>query len=184
MKVCYVDESGNGPQDPCLVMVGIVVDAHRLSRTRQEFSEIFEDVQTLFQENLKELKGSKMIFGRDRWRNVDPNIRKRIAGYLCNWIVNRKHHIAMSAIDRQRFAQHNSRTFEPVSSDPWLAAALHIALQLQKHHQGKLKNKGHTFLFMDENKQKADPLAELMFELPEWTDLIIVAARSRNVWIR
>src|SRR5579875_3185863 len=170
MKVCYVDESGNSDQDPCLVMVGIVVDAHRLNRTRQEFSEIFEDVQRLFQENLKELKGSKMIFGRDRWRNVDPDTRKRIAGFLCRWVTDRKHNLAMSAIDRHRFKQGDATMFARVSSDPWLAASLHIALQLQKHHQSNRKNKGHTFLFMDENKRKADELAELLFEPPEWTD--------------
>ena len=27
MTVCYVDESGNAAQDPCLVMVGVSVDA-------------------------------------------------------------------------------------------------------------------------------------------------------------
>ena len=170
MKVCYVDESGNNANDPCLVMVGIVVDAHRLNRTREEFGEIFDEVQGLFQENLKELKGAKMIFGRDRWRNVDAETRKRIAGSLCRWVADRKHHIAMSAIDRQRFAQVNATPFAPAPSDPWLAASLHIALQLQKHHQRTRKNKGHTFLFMDENKQKADQLAELLFEPPEWTD--------------
>lgn len=130
MKVCYVDESGNRDHDPCLVMVGIVVDAHRLSRTRQEFSEVFEVVQRLFQDNLKELKGSKMIFGRDRWRNVDPDTRKRIAGFLCEWVTDRKHNLAMSAIDRQRFKQVDATMFTPVSSDPWLAASLHIALQI------------------------------------------------------
>src|SRR3990170_485665 len=62
MKVCYVDESGNGEQDRCLVMVGIVVDALRLNRTREEFNEVFDVVQSLFQENLRELKGAKIIF--------------------------------------------------------------------------------------------------------------------------
>jgi hypothetical protein len=170
MKICYVDESGNGEQDRCLVMVGIVVDAHRLNRTREEFNEVFDVVQSLFQENLRELKGAKMIFGRDRWRNVDPSTRKRIAGFFCNWVVNRKHHIALSAIDRQRLTQVDGTAFAQVAADPWLAGSLHIALQLQKHHQGKDKNKGHTFLFMDENKRTADQLAELLFAPPDWTD--------------
>ena len=153
MKICYVDESGNQDSDRCLVMVGIVVDAHRLNRTREEFSEVFDVVQSLFQENLKELKGSKMIFGRDRWRNVDPDIRKLIAEFFCNWVVNRKHHIALAAIDRDRLAKVDGTAFSQASSDPWLTASLHIALQLQKHHQGEDKNKGHTFLFVDENKK-------------------------------
>lgn len=152
MKACYVDESGNRAEDPCLVMVGIVVDVHRLNRTRAEFIEIFDDVQRLFVENLREIKGAKMIFGRDRWRNVDADIRKRIAGSLCKWVADRKHHIALAAIDRRRFQQADGGPFPQVSADPWLACSLHIALQLQRHHQGKEKNKGHTFLFIDENK--------------------------------
>lgn len=170
MKVCYVDESGNQDQDPCLVMVGIVVDTLRLSRTQEEFKEIFDIVQGLFQENLRELKGSKMIFGRDRWRSVDRTIRKRIAEFFCNWVVNRKHHIVLAAIDRKRLDQIGGKDFPEVANDPWLAASLHIALQLQKHHQSKAKNKGRTFLFVDENKRAADQLAELLFAPPDWTD--------------
>lgn len=170
MKVCYVDESGNSSHDPCLVMVGIVADAHRLNRTRTEFNEIFDEVQSLFKENLKELKGAKMIFGRDRWRNVDRATRERICSFFCKWVADRKHHIALAAIDRRRFERADRSAVPQVSADPWLAASLHIALQLQKHHQAKAKNKGHTFLVMDENKQKADDLAELLFEPPDWTD--------------
>jgi hypothetical protein len=44
VKVCYVDETGNTAQDPCLVMVGILVDAYRLNRTREEFADIFDEV--------------------------------------------------------------------------------------------------------------------------------------------
>jgi len=171
MKVCYVDESGNNEKnDPCLVMVGIVVDAYRLNRTREEFGEIFDTIQRLFQDNLKELKGAKMIFGRDRWRKVDPETRQRITRFLCNWVVKRKHHIVLAAIDRERFKQSDRSRFPEVDDDPWLACSLHIALQIQKYHQGKKKNKGRTFLFIDENKQGADKLSELLFKPPEWTD--------------
>jgi hypothetical protein len=75
----------------------------------------------------------------------------------------------VSAIDRNLFKKSEVR-FDQSPSDPWLAAGLHIALQIQKFHQGRQKNKGHTFLIMDENKQKADQFAELLFETPEWTD--------------
>lgn len=78
MKVCYVDESGNQSTDPCLVMVGLLVDAARLTRTREELGKIFDDIESLFGQTLKELKGTKILSGRDRWRNVDPNVRKGI----------------------------------------------------------------------------------------------------------
>ena len=170
MKICYVDESGNSPQDPCLVMIGVLVDAYRLNRTREEFAEIFDEIQSLFEENLRELKGSKMIFGRDRWRRVDPEVRKRIAGYLCNWIAVRKHHLALSAIDRKKLNEDQTAGVPKDCRDDWLAAGLHIALQIQKANQGKDKNKGHTFLIFDDNKFKADALSDLLWQPPEWTD--------------
>lgn len=171
MKTCYVDESGNNTQDPCLIMVGVVVDAARLNRTREEFAEVFDIVQGLFHDNLKELKGAKMIFGRDRWRKIDPVIRKRIGQFFCNWLTTRKHYLAVSAIDRFRFTSSNGCTCTvDVDNNPWLAASLHIALQLQKHHQAVKGNKGHTFLFIDENKKEADRLTELLFSPPSWTD--------------
>ncbi len=179
MKVCYVDESGNQPQDPCLVMVGIIVDAARLNRTREEFAEIFDLVQSLFQENLRELKGSKMIFGKDRWRNIDPELRKRIAQYFCDWLARRKHHIALAGIDRHRLSEVGAANFPELQGDPWLAAAVHVALQIQKHHQGSQSNKGQTFLFFDENKAKADFLAELVFAPPAWTDAYYERDRKR-----
>lgn len=170
MKVCYVDESGNQEHDPCLVMVGLIIDTARLNRTREEFKEVFSIVQGLFDEDLKELKASKIISGGGRWRNVSPDIRKKIAEFFCGWIVDRKHNIALAAIDRSQFARMKESQANQPNFDPWLGTSLHIALQLQKHHQMQKKNKGRTYLFVDENKRYADRLAELLFDPPEWTD--------------
>lgn len=168
MKVCYVDESGNNGADPCLVMVGILADVTRLNRTVAEFGEIFGLVESLFEENLRELKGAKMIFGRDRWKKIDADTRKRLAGTICKWVGDRKHHLVMAAIDRATFG----RAPDPglPKRDPWLAAALHIALQVQKNNQEHAKNKGRTFLIFDENKAGADHLSELLWAPPAWTD--------------
>ena len=170
MKICYVDESGNTAQDPCLVMVGILVDSARLHRTQKEFADVFDIVQGLFKENLRELKGSKMILGRDRWRKVDPDIRKLIAGYFCSWIAQRKHRLIVTAIDRTKL-EGTKKDGEPAERrDGWLAAGLHVALQLQKTNQTSGNNKGHTFLIFDDNKVKADALSDLLWKPPAWTD--------------
>ncbi|CAB3395123.1 DUF3800 domain-containing protein [Kyrpidia spormannii] len=165
MKLCYVDESGNPTQDPCFVMVGILVDAHRLNKTREEFSWYFNQVRDLFTEPLRELKGSKIIHGRDRWRNIDLKTRKTIVDSFCNWIQERKHHLALAAIDYKKWAEKDN-----LVRDRWLACALHIALQMQKRNQNTSNNKGRTLLFFDENKAKADRLAELLWDPPDWTD--------------
>ena len=170
MKVCYVDESGNTAQDPCLVMVGVLVDAARLRKTRREFAEVFDIVQGLFVESLRELKGSRMMRGRDRWRKVDPGTRKQIAGYFCNWIGQRKHRLVVTAIDRAKLKE-TEKDGEPAERrDGWLAAGLHVALQIQKANQASRSNKGHTFLIFDDNKVKADALSDLLWKPPAWTD--------------
>lgn len=170
MKICYVDESGNATTDPCLVMVGVLVDAVRLNRTRQEFAEIFDDIEALFDESLRELKASKMIHGRDRWRRIDPEKRKRIASLLCSWLVERKHKLVLAAVCRDRLRKSPKDGAPDKLADPWLAGALHVALQIQKANQGKAKNKGNTLLIFDENKKKADCLSEFLWLPPEWTD--------------
>ncbi len=168
MKVCYVDESGNNDADPCLVMVGILADVARLNRTVVEFGEIFDEVQKLFQENLRELKGAKMIFGRNRWKKIDAQTRKGLAETICKWVCARKHHLVIAAVDRVAFS--NSKGPWLPRQDPWLAAALHIALQLQKNNQEHAKNKGRTFVIFDENKIGSDNLSELLWAPPSWTD--------------
>ena len=180
MKVCYVDESGNNTRDPCLVMVGVVVDTARLNRTREEFAGVFDIVQGLFEESLKELKGAKMVFGKDRWRRIDPKIRKVLAQFFCDWIGRRKHRLAVSAIDRAKLKTTGCDAFPALADNPWLAASLHIALQIQKSHQSAKANKGQTFLFVDENKQYADALAELLYEPPDWTDTYYARGKKQQ----
>jgi len=151
-------------------MVGVFADAIRLHRTREEFGNIFDEVQGFFTDSLKEIKGAKMLSGRDRWRKIDPENRERIAEKFCGWLKGRKHHIALSAVDRKknRLLQHS--LLPDFCGDPWLMAATHIALQIQKVNQSLRNNKGVTFLMFDENKAKANTLAELLWDPSAWTD--------------
>jgi hypothetical protein len=172
MKVCYIDESGNQSAEgsPFFVMVGIVADAQRMSRTKEEFSGILEEVAALFPEALKELKGSKIFNGQDRWRKVEPTTRKEIVRRLCEWIGERKHGLALAAIDRERFTNNVAGVPRELAGDCWLAGAMHIVLQVQRAHQSIPKNKGQTFVIFDENKKKVDALPELLHRPPDWTD--------------
>ena len=63
MKVCYVDESGNQDTDPCLVMVGLLIDTSRLNRSKIEFGDLFDRAEALFREKLQELKASRIADG-------------------------------------------------------------------------------------------------------------------------
>jgi hypothetical protein len=100
---------------------------------------------------------------------VHHDVRKQIIQFFCEWLVDRKHSIAFSAIDRRKFNASVQKTFPELDGNLWLAAGLHIALQLQKYHQSKDYNKGHTFLFFDENRD-THKLSEMVFSPPAWSD--------------
>jgi len=170
MKFCYCDESGMQDKDPCFIAVGIVIDAARLNRTKDAFGDIFDTIQKLFPEQLRELKGSKLLLGRDRWRNIDPTIRKTICESLCNWIGHRKHDLIITAIDREKYTATKATVPEELQRGVWVAGMTHLALQLQKLHQNERNNKGRTLLIIDDNKQFADHLAEVLWLPPAWTD--------------
>jgi hypothetical protein len=170
MKFCYADESCDDRAEKVQVMVGIVADAQRLNRSRSEFSEIFALVEEQYPEALKELKGSRIFYGRGGWREVPPEIRKAVFRLFCEWIAGRKHALAVSAIDIEAFRTRLPANYPGPLRDLWVAGAVHIALQLQKLHQTLKKNKGHTVLIFDENKQMADRLNEVLFTPPAWTE--------------
>lgn len=180
MKFCYCDESGHGDGDPCFVAVGIIVDAARLNRTADAFAELFAAIQAHSAEQLREIKASKLLMGRDRWRQVDPEIRKRICESLCQWIIDRKHTLILTAIDRTKFVAVKDDAPAEVQRGYWLAGMTHLALQLQKLHQGEPNNKGRTVLLIDDNKQFADHLAEVLWAPPAWTDTYYQKGRRQE----
>jgi hypothetical protein len=119
---------------------------------------------------LRELKGSRIFYGHGGWRQVDPEIRKDIFHQFCGWLADRKHLLALSAIDVARFGKDLTPDYPDELKDLWLAEAVHVALQLQRFHQSIKKNKGHTVLIFDENKIKADKLNAVLFAPPQWTE--------------
>lgn len=165
MKIAYVDETGTDGKSPVLVMVGVVADTSRLSRTQEEFEALFDELGDLATKTLTELKSTEIYRGRRSWRGVDGDERHSVISGLCSWVGQRKHHLTLAAIDFQRWGKHGDGRME----DEWLAAALHTALQIQRANQGIKKRKGVTFLVFDEQKQKSDALAELLFDPPAWT---------------
>lgn len=124
----------------------------------------------MFPEALRELKGSRIFYGHGGWRQVAPEIRKDIFHRFCGWLGDRKHQLALSAIDIARFGADLPADYPDELKDLWVAGATHIALELQRLHQRLGKNKGHTVLIFDENKMKADRLNAVLFTPPEWTE--------------
>ena len=110
-----------------------------------------------------------MIFRRDRWRKMDSEIRKRIASYFCGWVGQRKHRLIVTAIDRTKLKEIEKDGDSAERRDEWLAAELHVALQIQKANQTSGNNMGTSFLIFDDNKVRADMLSNLICKTP-WTN--------------
>lgn len=166
VKLCYVDETGTDGQSRLVVMVGIVADSRRLHRTQTDFADTFARLGEGTVKELRELKSVELYRGHGPWKGVDGPDRAAIIGDLCAWLCERKQDIALAAIDVERFREDSLHE----DLDHWMTAALHIALQVQRAHQGLKKRKGSTFLIFDEHQRHADRLAELLFDPPEWTD--------------
>ena len=165
VKICYVDETGTDGQSPLIVMVGVIADSQRLHRTRTEFEAVMERLDQVSRRAIRELKSSELYKGNGPWRDVCGVDRHALIGDLCQWLCDRKHHLALTALDRKAVLE------SPLYDlDAWMSAALHIALQVQRRFQAEKSNKGRTFLVFDENKRQADPLAEMLFNPPSWTD--------------
>lgn len=168
MKLCYVDETGTDGASPLVVFVGVIADVARVHRTRLEFEELFRNIAELPDKAIAELKGSNVYYGNGRWKGVDGEARHAAITRLCQWVSNRKHALALAALDTSRFDESDLRNLTGL--DIWMSGAVHIALQAQKAHQQISKNKGATFLVFDEHKVKGDAFAELLFDPPGWSD--------------
>ena len=177
MKVCYIDESGAEGQSKCVVMVGVLVDALRLNRTRLEFADIFDGAQQALGGPISELKGTKILYGRDRWKALKdaPGKRQEFIRRLCRWASERDAHLILTGIDFDKYKVEAKPDQFAASLEPWLACALHVALQVQKKNQSLDKNKGHSFLFFDE---KNEEMSNLIFDPPSWTDDYYAVARQ------
>jgi hypothetical protein len=156
-------------------MVGIVADAARLNKTSRECTKLFDDVRTLVtkkgKQSPQELKGSRILYGKDAWKHVDADKRKKVFSDLASWLCDRKHDIVISSIDTSKSSGSvASKIPEEISKHLWIAAGLNVAMQLQAKHKGEKSNKGNTFLFIDDNCQKLPELCKLLWSAPQCLD--------------
>lgn len=166
MYLCYVDESGLHSRESPVVTVGVLVEgSQRLIKTSRQWTEQLGNLLTEGDVAMNELKSSQMYRGSGKWNRLRGDERhRRIEGFV-DWFVERKHHLALAAVDGSIDLGDSALTI----TDPELLAALHIALQVQRAHQTKEKNKGATLLVMDQSKV-AGRLTDLLEEPPAWSD--------------
>jgi hypothetical protein len=168
MRLCYIDESGLHDESPVATMVGVIIDTQRLRPTLAEFASMFSEVEEQAGRSLDELRASHLYKKKGRFRDMEGPARAMVFERAVGWFAGRKHHLVLSAIDKERFEAAEAPDGAP--SDIWPAMALHIVLQVQRHASGTKLHKGQTLLVFDENLRFEGQLSDQLAAPAEWMD--------------
>ena len=174
MNFCYVDESGLQKGDRVVVLVGVVVDAHRMHVSKNDWQHVLKKCSEIAGRPVKELHTRHLYRGQKEWENVTPPIRVAVIDVLLEWFLNRKHGFTFGAVDADELKKLEATEptwFAPTPGViPGSIAALHIFCTIQKLHQAEKKNKGHTVVVMDGDTKPSEHVCEWSCSPPPWTD--------------
>jgi hypothetical protein len=171
--ICYADESGyagsgSTANQPILAMAGILVNTYNIHRTQDELSELITLVEQTGR-RVQELKGQELYRGTGPWRGMKGEDRHGLYEALLQWLAGRPHRVLLSVLDNARAHNLISREYGWVKA-PYVAAGLHLALQVQRTNQSQKRNKGKTLLVYDQLGQHEADLSYLIADPPSDTD--------------
>lgn len=168
LKFCYIDESGTG-DEPCAVMVGILVDAQRMHVTKDNWVNLLQTLSKICGKEVKEFHTRDFYHGNGMWKAIDGPKRAQIITAIFDWLKNRKHSIVFTAIDKNMFKadKDSDDKLKPLKS-LWCFMGLHIMLSVQKAFQREPKNKGNTVFVFDQEVREETRFGELLANPPAW----------------
>lgn len=141
MKFCYCDETGTGTE-PYAVLLGVVVDGSRMHVTKKDWAEFLDELSGSIGKKLQELHTRNFYAGNGVWKGMTGEQRSNAIDLFIEWFGKRKHHIVLSAIDKERFkAMKASGDVPKELNTVWKAMGFHVALSMQKRFQSESKNK-------------------------------------------
>lgn len=168
MKFLYADETGDESQSDVFVMIGILIDSHRLRKKTAEFDTLLRAFLSKHPNSPKELKTKSFINGKKGWNKVDPTERKEFLRAVCQLAVDKGDKLYGIGISLSTFKA--ERSHFPLGNSHWIASALFVASLLQKKMQTVSSGKGITALVMDDNKAEFANLSNHLHEAPDWCD--------------
>jgi len=170
MKFCYIDESGLG-SEPYLVMVGVIVDAQRMHKTKEMWDEFLEMLSKVCKKKINEFHTCDFYAGNGIWRGINGPQRAEIISAIINWWGRRKHHLTFTVIEKSSYEELrcNNKILGGCES-LWQTAAIHISLSIQKAHKGIGSNKGHTLLLFDRENMEEEKFSNFISNPPGWID--------------
>lgn len=170
MKFCYLDESGTG-DEPFAVMVGIIVDSHRMNKTKQDWADLLKRLSRTLGKPVTEFHTRDFYRGNGPWRGMQGKDRSEIIATFCEWLSERKHKITFCAVEKARyFAEVKINPHVQELRSLWCFMAYHQSLIIQKEFQKLEKSKGNTVLVFDREVTEETHLCKLISNPPAWTD--------------
>ncbi len=177
MQFVYIDETGLA-EEPIGVMVGVIADSHRMRLTKEHWSNLLTALSNIIGRQIEEIHTRDFYSGNSPWRELSGQQRSDIITAIFEWLQARKHSIVYSAVDKAIF--NNTFQEERFSADVstlWRFMALHIALSIQKYHQGSprgnkrtINPKGSCVLVFDNEHREEKRFTDLLLSAPNWTD--------------
>lgn len=170
MKVCYCDESGTG-DEPIAVMVGIIVDAHRMHITKDHWRELLEELSRLANREISELHTRDFHAGNGVWREMDGPQRANIITRIFEWLGERKHHVVYASVCKKTY--HSEFALQRIPDELntiWRFLGFHLILAMQKYCQKEEKNKGHTIFIFDNEEREQMRFTDIILRPPVWSD--------------
>ena len=170
LNCCYADESGTG-SEPVATMVGIIADSGRMHVTKSEWNELLKILSQMTKQTIVELHTADFYNGNGVWRVLDGPLRSRVTTAIFNWISERKHHIVYaSVLKASYYGALKTHDIPDELNTLWRFLGFHLTLAIQRYSQPEKKNKGHTFLFFDNEERERVRFADLVNRPPPWSD--------------
>ena len=170
MKFCYVDESGTG-SEPFAVMVGVLVDAHRMRPTKADWDGLLSNLSRIVEREITELHTRDFYAGNSPWRDLSGDQRSGVVDAVLRWLAERKHPILYSAVHKRLWHEefcYDDRYAE--INTLWRFLGFHLVLAIQRQMQHKKMNKGNTVLIVDNEERERTRFTDLVLSPPDWSN--------------
>lgn len=165
-------------KEPIGVMVGVIADSYRMRPTKIHWNNLLKALSKIIGREIEEIHTRDFYSGNSPWRNLTSDERSGIITAIFEWLRVRKHSIVYAAVDKKTFSvSFHSEPFYKDVNTLWRFMALHVALSLQKSHQGPARNKtrkinpsGSCVLIFDNEHREEGRFTDLILDAPDWTD--------------
>jgi hypothetical protein len=169
VNFCYCDESGTGTE-PIAVMVGIVVDAHRMHITKQHWMDLLDVLSKIAGRQIAELHTRNFYSGGGIWSEVDGPQRAKILTAIFDWLVDRKHQVIYTSVHKETYRKNFGLQKIPDELNTcWRFLGFHLILAMQRCSQREEKNKGHTLFVFDNEKREELRFTDIIKKPQTWS---------------